>query len=383
MPEESITVGLHINTTSLRDAFTAILTAHGTFHLQDLQSAELPQLIVLEMDDDPSETFSLIHSIKEASPGTEIFLTSPHLDPAVLLEALRAGVREFLPQPVAREEVEQALKRLQSRHWQRKPVETKKGELLNLLGSKGGVGTTTVAVNLAIALRQVNPKNTVALVDLNRQFGDVALFLDLKPTHTFGDITKNMARLDTTFMQSVLSTHASGLAILPSVEAVQEIGLLTPESVQRTLELLQASFDYVILDSGHILDDITITALGISSALFLVSALTLPAVRNTRRFFDILVDLGLPKEKIKIVVNRYTSKNREISLQDFEDTVKQKPFWLVPNDYPTTLRAINTGRPISAIARRAKITKSFTNMAGTFSIEEKKSSLLSRLFRAK
>ena len=383
MPEEGITVGLHISTTSLRDAFTAILTTHGTFHLQDLQSAELPQLIILEMDDDPSETFSLIHSIKEDSPGTEIFLTSPHLDPAVLLEALRAGVREFLPQPVAREELEQALKRLQSRHWQRKPVETKKGELLNLLGSKGGVGTTTIAVNLAIALRQVNPKNTVALVDLNRQFGDVALFLDLKPTHTFGDITKNMARLDTTFMQSVLSTHASGLAILPSVEAGQEMGLLTPESVQRTLELLQASFDYVILDSGHILDDITITALGVSSTLFLVSALTLPAVRNTRRFFDILVDLGLPTEKIKIVVNRYTAKNREISLQDFEDTVKQKPFWLVPNDYPTTLRAITTGRPVSTIARRATITKSFKNMAGAFSKEEKKPSLLSRLFRSK
>src|SRR5262249_49352739 len=141
MPGESITVGLHISTESVRDACAAVLTAHRIFHLQDFQSVELPQLIILEMDDNPSETFALIQSIRDTSPETEIFLTSSRMDSAVLLEALRAGVKEFLPQPVTQQELEQALERLQSRRWQNKPVERKQGEIINILGSKGGVGT--------------------------------------------------------------------------------------------------------------------------------------------------------------------------------------------------------------------------------------------------
>jgi len=132
--------------------------------------------------------------------------------------------------------------------------------------------------------------------------------------------------------------------LLSSVQDIEDLGLLTPESVERTLELLQTQFDYIVLDSGHMLDDTTVAALRVAPTLLLVSTLTLPVMRATKRWLDIFSRLDVPADNIKLVVNRHKSKNREISLHDFEDTLKTKAFWLVPNDYLVTLKAINTGR---------------------------------------
>ena len=108
----------------------------------------------------------------------------------------------------------------------------------------------------------MQPHKSVVLVDLNPQLGDAALFLDLQPTHTLGEIRRNMSRLDTTYLLSTLSQHASGLSLLSSVqEQYPGAGLVDRENVERTLELLQTQFDYIVLDSGHMLDDTTAAAL--------------------------------------------------------------------------------------------------------------------------
>jgi pilus assembly protein CpaE len=291
-------------------------------------------------------------------------------------------VKEFIPQPVKREDLEQTLLRCQERYRQRHPGQVKKGQLINIMGSKGGVGTTTIAVNLAVSLQRTQAHKSVVLVDLNPHLGDAALFLDLKPTHTFGDIAKNMTRLDPTFLLSTLSKHASGLSLLSSVQDVEDLGLLTPESVEKTLELLQTCFDYIVLDSGHMLEDTTVPALHLASTLFLVSTLTLPVMRTTKRWLDIFASLDVPTDNIKLIVNRHKSKNRDISLHDFENTLKKKAFWLVPNDYLITLKAINTGQPVTLLAKRASITKNLGKLAATLATEdEKKSSLFTKFFR--
>ena len=382
MTGKGITVSLDIKDESLRGAFEAVLAAQGIFRLHNSEEPGFPQLCILEMDQDPLKTFALIRSILSTTRTTEIFVTSPRMEPAILLEALRTGVKEFIPQPLDRDEFEQALQRCLERHQQDKPAQVKLGKLFNIMGSKGGVGTTTIAVNLAISLQEANDKRSVVLVDLNPHFGDAALFLDLEPAHTFSDIAKNMARLDTTFLMSVLSKHPSGLYLLPSVQVVEEMGLLTPESVQKTLELLQASFDYVVVDSGHTLDDITLAPLRLKPDLFLVSTLTLPAMRNTRRLLDIFTHCGYAAGQINIIVNRYKSKNKELSLHDAEDVLQQKAFWLLPNDYFAAVEAINKGKPISSTARKAEITRSFKNLASVLTNDKDiKSSFFRKIFK--
>ncbi|MBI3329327.1 MAG: hypothetical protein HYZ81_21815, partial [Nitrospinae bacterium] len=227
--------------------------------------------------------------------------------------------------------------------------------------------------------------SSVVLVDLHPHFGDVALFLDIEPAHTLGDIAQNMARLDATFLMSILARHSSGLYLLPSVNAVEQIGALTAESAERTLELLQASFDYIIIDSGHALADVTLAGLNMSPTILLVSTLTLPVLRNTKRLLDILSHLSYPTDSIKIIVNRY-ERHTEVSLKDMESVLKRKVFWLIPNDYFTTMNAINKGKPVSAFARRADITKSFHKLTLSLTAEEgerKKASSLAKLFTSK
>jgi len=377
----SITVGLEIHTAALRGEFTALLATQAAFRLQNAPDDGVPQLVIVEMHDDRARTFALIQALQTAASVTEVFLTASRMEPDMLLEALRAGVKEFIPQPVKREELEQALQRYQERYRQRTPRQSKQSKLINIIGSKGGVGTTTIAVNLALSLQRLHPQKSVVLVDLNPQLGDAALFLDLKPAHTFGDIAKHMSRLDTTLLLSTLSRHASGLSLLSSVQDIEELGLLTPESVEGTLELLQTHFDYIVLDSGHMLDDATVAALRLAPTLLLVSTLTLPVVRNTKRFLDIFTKLDIPADNIHLIVNRHKSINREISLHDFENTLKKKVFWLVPNDYLVTLKAINTGQPVALMAKRARIAKNLRKLAATIATEEEeKPSLLSKFF---
>jgi pilus assembly protein CpaE len=378
MREESVSVGLQVENEALRLELASFFAIQTGYRLRRSEDTELPQLMIIDMDTDRNTTFSRIQAIQSTSPNTEIFVTASDTDADVLLHVLRAGVQEFLPQPLHKEDLYDALQRFEARHQDSHPLSTKRGKLINILGSKGGVGTTTIAVNLAVSLQEINPTSSVVLVDLNLQFGDVALFLDIEPTHTFGDITSNPSRLDDTFLTSILSRHASGLYLLPSADPVEEMNELTLECVEQSLELLQSMFDYVILDSGHMLDEITMTTLNRSSALFLISTLTLPVVRNTKRLVTLLSNLNYPTESIKIIVNRYKSKH-EISLRDFEESLKQKPFHTIPNDYITASNSINKGMALSGIRKRAKITKEINKLAINISKEKRKDSQLSHL----
>ena len=381
---EMIAVGLDINNEWLRGEFEEIIASHEGFRLTQYDHHRVPPLVILELNEDRSKTFSRIQGILAASPSTEIFLTAPQTESEVLLEALRAGVKEFIPQPLKWQELEEALARFRERHKERKPETATRGKLITLIGSKGSVGTTTIAVNLAVSLRQANDNSSVVLVDLNPQFGDAALFLDMEPTHTMGDIAKNVGRLDETFLMSALSKHASGVYVLPSVDAVEDIGMLTPEAVERTLELLQTMFDYILIDGGDSLADTTLAALNLASTVYLVCNLTLPVLRNSKRLLDVLMHLDYPISNINIIVNRY-EKYTEVSVKDLEDVLGRKAAWMIPNDYATTTNAINKGQPLASIASRADVTKNFRRFAQSLLIEdhkEDKSSFLSRLFRS-
>jgi pilus assembly protein CpaE len=384
MPVEIISVALDIKNERLRGEFEAILAVQQGFRLMKHDPHRAADLCILEMNEDRGKTFAQIQAILTASPSAEIFLTAAQTDSAVLLEALRAGVKEFIPQPIQQAELEEALTRFKERHKDRKPATMKRGKLLTVIASKGGVGTTTIAVNLAATLRQGDENSSVVLVDLNPQFGDAALFLDMEPAHTMGDIAKNIARLDETFLRSILSQHPSGISLLPSVNAVEEIGLLTPEAVEKTLELLQTMFDYVVIDCGASLADTTLATLNISPTVFLVCTLTLPVLRNTKRLLDVLAHLSYPTENISVIVNRY-EKHTEVSIKDMEEVLGRQASWLIPNDYLTTMNAINKGQPLHVIASRADVTKNFKKLAQTLTTEERqerKTSLFSRLFKS-
>ncbi|MBE9551041.1 MAG: cobyrinic acid a,c-diamide synthase, partial [Proteobacteria bacterium] len=200
--------------------------------------------------------------------------------------------------------------------------------------------------------------HSVALIDRNMLFGEVPLFLEIKPSYHWGEITKNIDRLDSTFLMNVLSKHSSGVYVLPSPASLNGHDPATPEIMEHLLSLMQRMFDFVVIDGGQSLDETSLKMLEMSDTVLLVSILSLPCLSNTKKLLKSFYTLGYPaRERIKVIINRHL-KNPEISLKDSEAAIDKEIFWTIPNDYRKTLSAINQGKPLSQLASRAPITKS-------------------------
>jgi pilus assembly protein CpaE len=321
-------------------------------------------LLIYEMGENLQNDINFIQSTIGPDGSNEVFLISESKDPEILMHAIRLGVKEFFLQPLNSEEVRQAFERfLERRTPETNNLEKKEGQIISAFGSKGGVGTTTAAVNIAYSLLQNDKKNTVALVDMNTLFGDVPLFLELSPKFHWGEITKNIDRLDNTFLSNILTNHNSGLRVLTSPAYLNGHIKPTPDVMSRILSLMRQMFDYVIIDTGQSTNDSALKVLQSSDILLMVTILSLPCLANTNKLIKSFTDLGyVQHEKIKVVLNR-VMKNNDISQNDAEKGIGTKVFWTIPNDYRTSMMAINNGKTLQQIAPKALISKSFQEMA--------------------
>ncbi|MGD9054167.1 MAG: AAA family ATPase [Desulfobacterales bacterium] len=329
--------------------------------------------MIFELAENAKKEMDLIQTLLEADEVGEVFLTSDVAEPAALMQAIRLGVKEFFSQPIKIEEVKQALQKFKVRR--KAPVDTtacKLGHVINVFGSKGGVGTTTVAVNLAISLSQKAGVQSVALLDMNTLFGEIPLFLEMVPKFHWGEITKNVERLDDTFLENVMMKHSTGIQILPSPANLNGHHKPTPEIMSRLLGLMKRMFDYVVIDAGQSTDTTSLKVLELSDTLFLVTILSLPCLANTNKLVKSFIDFGyVAEDQIKIVLNRYLKKS-EVSLHDAESGIGKKIFWIIPNDFVSTMSAINKGKPLLQIAPKAPITKNFSDLANTLIPQQEK-----------
>ena len=357
-------IKLDIKNPAVAKQFSEIISAVKGFRVIKPDDILKTDLQIFEINGVPEE-IDRIQSSLSTGKIHEIFLTSKKTDPEMLMQAIRIGVKEFFPQPLNRSDVEQALKRFKERRVHAVPVACKKsGQLISVVGSKGGVGTTTIAVNLAVTLAEQENDRSVSILDMNTLFGEIPLFLEISPKYHWGEITKNIERLDETFLMNVLSKHSSGVHVLSSPGYLNGHQAPTPDIMGQLLDVMKCMFDYVIIDCGQSTDETVLKAIQQSDEVLLISVLSLPCLANTNKLLRSLVDLGyLPKKRIKVILNRYINKS-EISCQDAKKGIGHDIFWIIPNDYSTTMSAINNGKSLSQIAPRSKIAKSFKEMTG-------------------
>lgn len=357
-----ILVDLVIYNEEIKKSLREIVESQPEFRIKDLNETEAARLVILELDEDPSESFSFIETIVQAVDGREVFLTSPRTDSNVLLEALRAGAKEFFPQPLQREDIEVALKKCVKRFEQTSQEKPKKvGHIISVLGGKGGVGTTSAAVSLALSLQSADSRRSVVLAEINQQGGDLAIFLDLQTNHSLRELGSDLSRLDTALLTRVLAKHSSGIHVLPSGYDDLSSGRLSPEFVEPVLKLLQSLFDYVVLDCGHVLDLTTKKAIEHAADIIVVSTLIVPVVHRTKRILDLLRASGATPDKVKVVFNRYTSDEREV-LKETEEALKFKTSWVIPNDYLASSGAINSGTPLVLSTPKSPISRAFMDI---------------------
>ena len=362
--QDKLTVILDMDASPARGVFEECLSEDGDFEVLGA-GEEYADLLVREMGAGGGEAeLEAVAQMVARRGEREVFLTAAAYDAEVLMRLMRQGVREFFPQPVNHEEVRMALWRFKERRESRLgPRHSKQGRIINIFGAKGGVGTTSLAVNLAAACQTHKPGATVALMDMNLPFGEAQLFLDLSPKYHWGEVLGNISRLDATYLMSVMSRHPSGIYLLAPPSRLDDLQMATPENIAKLLELMRQVFDTVVIDLGMYLDEITLKVMEMSDAIVLVGVQNLPCLANVRRFLDNIrhAEAGL-EEKLKIVVNRHLEES-DLVVEDMEKALGLPVFWRIPNDYQTTLAAINQGKTLLETAPRAAVTKSVGDLA--------------------
>lgn len=356
-----VTVWLECRSDSVRRTFEEMLASHRALLIKQTGGPATVDVVCVELDEiNPEQTFASMKGLLEKNPAVEVFLTSGRTDSQVMLEAFRIGIKEFLPQPMNRKEFDAALSRLKERLKSKEGRRSAKGgKIVAFLGAKGGIGTSTLAVNLAMSLRQLNQEKQVALVDLNLDDSDLPLFLDLQPGKGFRDLARDLSRLDATFVQSLMSKHESDLHVLQSGLTGTEGAMgesISGGAALHTLDVMRSMYDHVFVDCGHTLNPETREALDFASMVVLITTLSLPSIRRAKQFLQVMRDAGFAREKVTIVVNRYQSSDAEL-LQHAEGLFEQKVGWLVPNDYPMASSSLNKGVPLTVHAPRAALTQ--------------------------
>ena len=321
-----------------------------------------PDIGLIAIDSDPQKALDLVTRLSASSPDCSMLVVSSSNDGNLILQALRAGAKEFLTQPLHIEDLLAALGRIGQRRFGHGESRSRGSEVIAVAGTIGGVGTTSLAVNLGCILAK-DPQNSVALVDLDLCLGDADVFLDTIPDYTLVDVAQNVTRLDFTLLKRSLTKHASGLYLLPRPVQLEDVALITPDDVQRVIGLLKATFTHLVLDLSKGYTAIDMVALEMASQILLTTQLDLPCLRNIVRLMMSFGNMEGMAEKVKIVVNRVGLESGQITLKKAEETIGKPVFWQLPNDYRTMIEARNNGVPLIESAPRTAVTQSLIALA--------------------
>ncbi|MEA1951131.1 MAG: AAA family ATPase [Planctomycetota bacterium] len=329
----------------------------------DVVAQTTPDIGLVVIDSHTDKALELIGKVTESSPECAILVVSGSKDGNLILQAIRAGAKEFLTQPLHVEELLAALGRISERRFGRSDTGKPRGsQVIAVAGSTGGVGTTSLAVNLACAMAK-EEINSVALVDLDLCLGDADVQLDTIPEYTLVDVAQNVSRLDFSLLKRSLTKHSSGVYLLPRPVQWEDISLITPENVQRVLGLMKASFSHLIVDLSKSYSPVDMAALELASDILMVTQLDLPCLRNMVRLVASFKEMEGAIDKVKVIVNRAGLENGQITLKKAQETIGKEIFWQLPNDYRTMIEVRNNGVPLVEQAPKAAITHSIATLA--------------------
>jgi pilus assembly protein CpaE len=323
-----------------------------------------PHLVLIDLRDHIAPSLQVIERMATYQHDSMVFASGEELSLDALSACMQAGVREFLQRPIDPEQVALLVERHRAHLMVDKQSGDRSGRLMTVFSNKGGLGKTTIAVNLAIALSELT-QTPVALVDLNLQLGDITTFLDIQPKQTIVDIARNLSRVDQTYLENSLAyfeTDKAKLYVMADPSQVEEAEEVTASQINSILSVLKSSFEYVVVDTTTSFDAKTLTALDLADNILLTSIINLPCIRSTQRVLTLFDRLGYDEQKIKLVINRFVP-GEDISIEDVETTLDREVFCKLPNNYQVVMASINRGLPISSVDRDSAIWQQFVDLS--------------------
>ena len=345
------------NTVLQRFGFGKSASVQDLTALLRLLREESFDLVILPLQEmGPVELATLEREVLRGG-STMVIGTAPQADPGLILQAMRSGIQEFLVFPPNPQEFSAALDRLTRRG---RP-EAEQGKTIAVYTAKGGLGTTSIAVNIAFGLADANPTGRVALADFVVHGGDLRVHLNMSPAYDVGDLVARVERIDADLLSSILTPVDGGVWVLPSSDRPEIAELVDSTTAATLIAELKRHFAYTVLDCEHYMTDRTLAALDAADKIVLVTQLNVAALRGTQRTISLCERLGFGEDKLVIVVNRHQS-NEVLTPSDASTLLNMPIFHLLPNDFRTSDGAVSKGVPVGRYDKNARLTQSYSQL---------------------
>ncbi len=334
-----------------------------------------PDIVLMDINMPGIDGIQATSRITSRLPNTAVIMMSVQNEPDYLRRSMMAGAREFLSKPFSLDELIESIRHVnQLAQANRRvvvdhgpttvttPGRSRKAQIFSVFGLKGGVGRTTVAANLAVALRNQHPDKEVALIDGNLLHGDLGVVLNATDNKTIADIMRNFQTLDRDLVTDILVTHSSGVKILLAPPDAQTGEQVTGEHLRHVLQHMLGMFDYIVVDTRPSFDDVTLMLLDHSDRILLMLTLELTAIKGAKQYLELSDLLGYDIDRVALVLNRATIQ-AGIPVADVGASLKGEIISKLPDDPMLVLRAINEGVPFVQSAPMSPLSQEIGRLA--------------------
>ena len=338
-------------------------TRGGISALDKIENID-PEMVIMTFDEHDTDVLNIAERIYMGRPGCIIIFLVDALSTDVLQRAMSAGVRNVTLFPENGYDFSEWLKTIHNNERMRSQAleQTRSiswiSKVITIFAAKGGIGKTTVAVNLAAKLAEQNKK--VALLDFDLEFGDVSVFLNLDVKDTLAELLMEKTEFDIDTIRSYMNVHSSGVHVLCAPKSPEQSEGINANHIEKLMNTLRSYYDYVIIDTPASFNDITLTAIEGSAMVIFMTGFDISILRNSKLSINLLDNLQ-QKEKVRVLINRDMEGN--ITTNDVEK-ILGKPIWArIPSDYFLAVNALNKGLPFVISSPKSKMSLAFDEIA--------------------
>jgi pilus assembly protein CpaE len=344
---------------------------------------KLPDVFVVAVEEPVARALQTVESLADTAPHVATVVYSTMADADAVRRAMVAGARDYLVQPAKPEELTRSIHGVLEQEERRRmrlsgeTAETAaRGTVITVFGAKGGIGKTTIATNLATSLVRTTG-STVAMIDMDTRFGDVAIMMDVAVEQSIADLARRVDELDRELVRDYLVRHHSGVMILPAPLHPTEWRNLMPQHIEKIIRLVAQSFDYVVIDTPGTFNELIAVTLEEASMILLVTSMDIASIKDTALALEMLRAASISEDKVKLTINHCTSAN-SLRDTDVQRVLEYEIFWQVPNDL-SVASSTQLGQPIVLTKPYARVSRSITDLASAISgIPRQKGGFLDR-----
>lgn len=335
-----------------------------------------PDVVLMDINMPEMDGIAASEAISAQAPNVQVVMMSVQGEADYLRRSMLAGAREFLIKPFSGDELVTSIHRVHQFAATRRmvaappvtaapvappPPKPRAGKIIAIMGSKGGCGATTIAVNLAVALRDES-KARIALVDANLEFGDIGVLLNLPTNRTLADLASGKADIDEEVLDGTMAGHSSAIKVLLAPARPELAELIKLDHLKRILELLDKSYDFILIDLWKSFQESTVFFLDHADVILLIATGEIPSIKNAKLFFELTEQLGYPSDKMLLVLNKDDNRSG-ISAKDIEASIKHPVALALPKDDRTTTIAINRGTPFVMLQKNLPLSQRIHDLA--------------------